>query len=180
MSVSEDPHLREAGRQPQSDQSVTPATRATKLTLISLFVGVLATFAGRVVKREDDVVLKPFDLLMLGLASFRIGRMIAFEGVAAPLREPFTDTKPDGSGAGQTVVATGSGPRRVFGELFSCPICLGTWVAAGLVYGLHLLPRPTRLLIAIMSTTGVAELMYSITEALDWNARAARRQCRDN
>jgi hypothetical protein len=116
---------------------------------------------------------------MLGLSSFRIGRMIAFEGVAAPLREPFTDTRPDGSGAGQTVVASGTGFRRVLGELVSCPICLGTWVAAALVYGLQLSPRPTRLLMAVMSTTGVAELVYSITEALDWTARAARRQCRD-
>lgn len=179
MAVSEDPHLREAGRPVQNDQSLTPETRAAKLTLISLFVGVLATFAGRVVKREQDVTLKPFDLLMLGLSSFRIGRMIAFEGVGAPLREPFTDTQPDGSGAGQTVVASGTGIRRVLGELVSCPICLGTWVAAALVYGLQLSPRPTRLLMAVMSTTGVAELVYSITEALDWTARAARRQCRD-
>jgi hypothetical protein len=179
MSVTEDAHLREAGRAQRSAQLATPEIRAAKLTLMSLFIGVLATFAARLVKREEDLVLKPFDLLMLGLASFRIGRMVAFEGVAAPLREPFTDTRPDGSGAGHTVVASGTGARRVLGELVSCPICLGTWVAAGLVYGLQLMPRPTRLLMAVMSTTGVAELIYSVTEALDWTARAARRQCRD-
>ena len=55
-------------------------TRAAKLTLISLFLGVLATFAGRVVRRDHDLTLKPFDLLLLGLSSFRVGRMIAFEG----------------------------------------------------------------------------------------------------
>ena len=153
--------------------------RATKLTLISIFVGVLGTFASRVVRRETDVTLRPFDLLLLGLSCFRIGRLIAFEGVGAPLREPFTETRVDSSGAGQTVVAAGHGPRRVIGELLSCPICLGTWVAAALVYGLHLLPRPTRVLLAIMGTTGAAELCYSATEALDWNARAARRACRD-
>ena len=152
-------------------------TRATKLTLISVFLGILGTFAGRLVRREDHLNLKPFDLLMLGLSAFRMGRMIAFEGVAAPLREPFTETRDDASGAGQTVVASGQGMRHVVGELMSCPICAGTWVAAGLVYGLHLLPGPTRVLLAIMSTTGVAELCYSTTEALDWNARAARRRC---
>lgn len=152
-------------------------TRATKLTLMSVFLGVLGTFAARAMRGEHELNLRPFDLLLLGLASFRVGRMVAFEGVAAPIREPFTETQPDGSGAGQTVVAAGSGARRVFGELVSCPICVGTWVAAGLVYGLHLLPRQTRLFLAIMSTTGVAELCYSLTEALDWNARAARRRC---
>jgi len=164
---------------PVSQGDDRAATRATKLTLISIFLGVLATVASRRIKREDDLVLKPFDLLLLGLSSFRIGRMIAFEGVAAPLREPFTTTKPDDSGAGQTVVATGQGVRFVLGELVSCPICIGTWTAAGLVYGLHLLPRPTRLVLAIMGTTGVAELCYSATEALDWTARAARRRCGD-
>jgi hypothetical protein len=152
-------------------------TRATKLTLMSVFLGVLATFAARLVRRDTDLSLKPFDLVMLGLSTFRMGRMIAFEGVAAPLREPFTETREDASGAGQTVVARGEGPRHVLGELVSCPICAGTWVAAALVYGLHLLPGPTRVLLAIMSTTGVAELCYSVTEALDWNARAARRRC---
>jgi hypothetical protein len=154
-------------------------TRATKLTLISIFVGILGTFAGRLVRREDRLHLRSFDLLMLGLSTFRMGRMIAFEGVAAPLREPFTETRDDASGAGQTVVASGHGMRHVFGELMSCPICAGTWVAAGLVYGLHLLPGPTRVLLAIMSATGVAELCYSTTEALDWTARAARRRCGD-
>jgi hypothetical protein len=153
--------------------------RATKLTLMSVFLGVMATFAARLVKRDTDVVLRPFDLLQLGLTSFRIGRMIAFEGVTAPLREPFTETRLDGSGAGQTVVAAGRGSRHVIGELMSCPICMGTWVAAGLVYGMHLFPRPTRLLLAIMSTTGIAEVCYAVTEALEWNAQAARRACRD-
>jgi hypothetical protein len=151
--------------------------RATKLTLMSVFLGVLGTFGARLVKADRDVMPRPFELVLLGLASFRVGRMIAFEGVAAPIREPFTETRPDASGAGQTVVASGSGARRVFGELVSCPICVGTWVAAGLVYGLHLLPRPTRLFLTIVGTTGVAELCYSLTEALDWNARAARHRC---
>ena len=66
--------------------------------------------------------------------------------------------------------------QHALGELLSCPICTGTWVAAGLVYGLHLAPRPTRVLLAIMSTTGVAHLLYSLTEALSWIGHAARRQ----
>jgi hypothetical protein len=155
----------------------TGQTRATKLTLMSVFVGVLCTFAARLMHKGQDLNLRPFDLLMLGLTSFRVGRMIAFEGVAAPLREPFTETRPDDSGAGQTVVATGHGARHVIGELMSCPICAGTWVAALLVYMLHLLPGPTRVFLAIMSTTGVAETTYSLTEWLDWNARAARQKC---
>jgi Protein of unknown function (DUF1360) len=153
--------------------------RATKLTLVAVFLGLLATFSTRLIPTNRDLMPRPYELLMLGLASFRIGRMIAYEGVAEPLREPFTSTRLDDSGAGQTVVATGFGARFVLGQLMSCPICIGTWVAAALVYGLHLVPRPTRLLLAIMSTVGVAQLCHSLTEWLDWNARAARRRCSD-
>ena len=154
-------------------------TNATKLTLISLFLAILGTFSTRVVRDRPPLRLQPLDLLQLGLSSFRIGRMVAFEGVGAPLRAPFTETRPDDSGAGDTVVAEGTGARRAIGELLSCPICAGTWVAAGLVYGLHLAPRPTRVLMAIMSTTGLAQVLYDGTEALTWTAEAARRQCAD-
>lgn len=153
------------------------ATQTTKLTFMSVFLAVLAVFSSRITRRGQTVQVGPFDLLLLGLSSFRVGRMIAYEGVAAPLREPFTATRMDSSGAGETTVAEGSGVRRALGELLSCPICSGTWVAAGLVYGLHLLPRPTRLFLAIMGTTGVAQILYALTEALTWSARAQRRQC---
>lgn len=152
-------------------------TRASKLTLVSVFLALFGTFAARLIPSNRDLRLGPYELLLLGLASFRIGRMLAYEGVTEPLREPFTRTQPDDSGAGQTVVARGQGARFVLGQLFSCPICIGTWVAAGLVYGLQLLPRPTRLLLAIMSTVGLAQMCHSVTEWLDWNARAARRNC---
>src|SRR5215204_2224619 len=134
-------HVADAPRDAPAQRDERQQSHAAKLTLISIFLGILTSLATRVVRRDQNVALKPFELLLLGLSSFRIGRMIAFEGVAAPLREPFTETLPDSSGAGATVVAAGVGWRRVIGELFSCPICIGTWVAAGLVYGLHLLPQ---------------------------------------
>jgi hypothetical protein len=117
------------------------------------------------------------DLLLLGLSSFRVGRMLAFEGVAAPLREPFTETRDDAYGVAQTVVAEGRGPRRAIGELLSCPICAGTWVSAAMVYGLQLFPGPTRAFMAIVGTTGVAQVLHSLTEALAWTAQAARKSC---
>lgn len=154
-----------------------PATdRTTKLTLAGVFLSGLAGFSTLLARRDEQVQIAPLDLLMLGLATYRSGRLVAFERVAAPLREPVTETVPDGSGAGETVVATGEGWRWALGELVSCPVCVGTWVAAGLVYGLHLAPRPTRTYLAIMSATGVAQLLSETTEALTWSSHAARRR----
>lgn len=151
------------------------ASRATKLVLTSFFFSTIAAFSTRLRGDPNAPLLKPFDLLLLGLSAYRTGHMISFERVAEPLRAPFTQTIPDGSGAGETVVARGKGVRWALGELFSCPICVGTWAAAGLLYGLHLLPRPTRVYMTIMGATGVAEIIYALTEALVWLGHAQRK-----
>ncbi len=151
------------------------ANRATKLSLTGAFLAIMAAFSARLGRRQETLEIRPFELVLLGLSTYRTGRLVAFDRVAAPLREPFTETKADDSGAGETVVARGSGTRWVLGELISCPVCVGTWVAAGLVYGLHLAPRPTRVYLAVMGTTGAAELLNYSAEALGWLGRAARK-----
>lgn len=150
--------------------------RSSKLTLAGAFLGLLGAFSALLRRRNEQMQLRPLDLAMLGLSTYRTGRLLAFERVAQPLRAPVTETVPDGSGAGEAIVATGKGWRWTLGELVSCPICIGTWVAAGLVYGLHLAPRPTRVFLAIMSSTGVAQILTETTEALTWAGRAARKQ----
>ncbi|HZS00163.1 MAG TPA: DUF1360 domain-containing protein [Chloroflexota bacterium] len=156
------------------DEESRQLTQATKLTLIGVFLGLLAAFTARQASRGEDVQISPFDLLLLGLTTYRAGHLIAYERVAEPVRAPLTETVPDRSGVGETVVASGRGVRYALGELVSCPICVGTWAAAGLVYGLHLAPRPTRVFLAVMSTTGLAELLHCSTEAASWVGRAAR------
>ncbi|MHB9092403.1 MAG: DUF1360 domain-containing protein, partial [Chloroflexota bacterium] len=94
--------------------------------------------------------------------------------VAEPIRAPFTTTVPDSSGIGETVVARGKGVRWSLGELFSCPVCLATWVAAGLLYALDFIPRPTRIYVGVMSIAGVAEIVYGLSEALSWTGHAKR------
>lgn len=149
---------------------------ATKLTLAGIFMGGLASFTVLPRHGEEEPEFRPFDLLVLGLATYRTGRLVAFERVAAPLREPVTKTVPDASGAGEAVVAAGTGWRWTLGELLSCPTCIGTWVAAGLVSGMRLAPRPTNVFAAIMSITGVAQLLSEATEALTWSSRSARKR----
>ena len=140
------------------------------------FLAILGLFAGREQRRQDQPPLSPFDFVLLGLAVFRGGRLIAYDHVAAPLREPFTETVPDSSGAGDTVEPEGHGAQRALGELLSCPICAGTWVAAGLTYGLRILPAPTRLLMTILAAAGAAEWLNASVEAMSWFGQAARRE----
>jgi hypothetical protein len=156
-----------------SSQKLPTSERNTLLALIGLFGSVLAVTA--LIKRNRvRTPTSALDFAMLGLATFRMGRLVAFDKVAEPLREPFTKTIPDESGAGETVVAAGHGPREKIGELLSCPICAGTWIAAGLVVGLQFLPGPTRLLMTVMSAIGLAEVLNAATEALTWAGQKQR------
>ncbi len=100
---------------------------------------------------------------MLILVTFRLGRLVSFDKVTEPLRQPFTETVEDSSGVGKTVIPVGSGMRHALGELLSCPICAGTWIAAALVYGLGLVPQLTRALLTIMAAVGGAELINAAT-----------------
>jgi hypothetical protein len=114
------------------------------------------------------------DLALLVLATFRLGRLIAYDVVMEPFRRPFARTVPDATGAGETVEPHGTGVRRALGQLFSCPICTGTWVAAVLVYGLYTFPGPTRVFLAIMAVIGAAELLNALEETFCWSGQLAR------
>jgi hypothetical protein len=73
-------------------------------------------------------------------------------------------------------VFEGSGVQKAIGALIACPTCSGTWAAAFMVYGLRVAPGPTRLFLAIMSATGLAEFDNSSNEALRWTSSAERKQ----
>lgn len=150
------------------------ASRATKIVLTGIMMGSMLVFGRRRDDKSPMFDLNLRDLVLLGLASYRTGRIIAFERIAEPIRAPFTQTVPDDSGFGQTVVAKGRGVQWSFGELLSCPVCVATWAAAGLLYGLHLIPRPTRIYAGVMGIAGAAELIYGLSESLSWFGHAKR------
>jgi hypothetical protein len=152
--------------------------RASYATLSGLFISLFAAFVARDQQNQEHTRIRPFDLMLLGIATYRLGRLIAYDKIAETYRKPFTQTVEDSSGMGKTVVPKKqiSGFARAIGELVSCPICAGTWVAAGLTYGLYLFPRPTRIFLTMMSSVGIAELLNAATEALKWTGRAEREE----
>ncbi len=164
-------------QQRQRDQ---PRERATYLTLVGLFLGLFAAFSKRERDEQRPLAIGPLDLALLRLATFRAGRLAAYDRVTEPLRAPLTETRQDEYGAGENVVAAGSGARKAIGEMVSCPTCVGTWVSAGLVYGLRVAPRPTRLFLGMMGAMGLAELLDSANEAMSWAGKAARKESAPN
>ena len=142
--------------------------RATYLSLMGSFAGLFAATARQSGRHGSGLELSALDIALLGIATYRAGRLIAFDQVTEPLRAPVTEE------AGGGVQSEGSGVQAAIGEMLSCPTCIGTWIAASLVLGLRVAPAPTRTFLAFMSASGLAELLDYVSEALDSSKNAAQ------
>jgi hypothetical protein len=109
------------------------------------------------------------DVLLVGVATHKLSRLIAKDKVTSFLRAPFTRFQ-ESSGHGEVEEEPcGHGVRLAVGELLVCPYCLAQWVATGLTVGLVGAPRLTRLL----STVFVA---HTVSDFLQVAYRAAEDQ----
>ena len=92
------------------------------------------------------------DVARIGLASYKIGRLVAKDEVTSWVRAPVTRDEEDSEPKPE-------GPARALGELVTCPYCIGVWTAAGLSYALVLFPRETRVVTTIFSAQAVADFL---------------------
>jgi hypothetical protein len=154
--------------------NLTKSTKGSYALLSGVFNVGLALFCWR--RKAERLDLKDWGLLTL--ATFRMSRMVAYDKVMQTYRSPVVEVVPHDSGAGETTQAKPgtTGIKRALGELISCPICNGTWISAGLVYGLCLAPNYTRTLINVMSVMGAVEIMNAAFEAVQWKGELARHQ----
>lgn len=159
-----------------STESNTIRRRYTYSTLSGLFVAIFTGFSFLQARRNKEFRTNALELAQLGLASYRLGRMVAYDKIFEPYRAPFAKTVPDPTGAGDTTEPRGRGAREAIGELLTCPICAGTWIAAGLVYFLGLFPNAARTFLAMMSAIGLAEFLNSASEAFEWLGQAEREE----
>ena len=83
------------------------------------------------------------DLAALAAATIKATRALSRERVGAFVRQPFVEGNAE---VGEHEEPAGTGFQRAFGELVTCPRCLGTWTAAGLASTQVLMPRFGRLL----------------------------------
>ncbi|HLH22728.1 MAG TPA: DUF1360 domain-containing protein [Chloroflexota bacterium] len=114
------------------------------------------------------------DIVLLGVASYKLSRLLAKDSVTSVIRAPFTQFE-EASGASEVNERPrGRGMQKALGELLTCPFCVGQWVAAALAYGLVLAPRATRLIAAIYSAVAIADFLQYGYEAVRKQAEAPR------
>jgi Protein of unknown function (DUF1360) len=64
------------------------------------------------------------DLLLLGIGTHKLSRIIAKDRVTAPVKAPFTQFEKSAGSGEVEENARGSGLQAVIGELVSCPYCM--------------------------------------------------------
>jgi Protein of unknown function (DUF1360) len=107
------------------------------------------------------------DVLLIGVASHKLSRLIAKDRVTSFLRAPFTRFQ-ESSGHGEVEEEPcGHGLRLAVGELLVCPYCLAQWVATGLSLGLVGAPRLTRLASTIFVAHTVADFLQAAYRAAE-------------
>src|SRR5215217_760908 len=109
----------------------------------------------------------PYDVLLAGIATHKLSRLIAEDKVTGFLRAPFTRyQEPAGHGEVEEE-PRGRGLRMATGELLVCPYCLAQWIVGGFAVGYVYAPRLTRLAAATWTAHAIADaaqLAYSGAE----------------
>lgn len=146
---------------------------ASYATLLGIYN---TTFAGLLLaantsKRRLPEQVGYADLALLGMATYKLSRVIAKDRVTSPLRAPFTEyVEPAGESEIKEKVR-GEGMQRAVGDLVTCPYCLSPWVAAALTFGLVFRPRATRLVMATMAAATVSGFLHRATDAIKENEK---------
>jgi hypothetical protein len=120
-------------------------------------------------KRGRELAERPAlgDLLLVGVASHKLSRLIGKDKVTSPVRAPFTELEGRGGPGEFEEAARGTGARKAIGELLVCPYCLGLWVVAAFSLGLLFAPRLTRFVAAVFSALTVSDFLQIAYKAAE-------------
>ena len=133
----------------------------------------IALGGGLLVARRQGRALpetvRMYDVVLIGVATHKLSRLITKDKVTSVLRSPFTRFQEKAGHGEVEEAARGHGLRLAVGELLVCPYCIAHWVACAFTLGLVFAPRLTRLLAGMWSA-------HAIADAAHLAYRAAARQ----
>lgn len=111
-------------------------------------------------RRHRHIWPKPgfFDLVLLGLATARLSRLITRDKIMRPVRAPLTAAEIEAGGELKEH-AKGSGLVRAAGELLTCPRCTAVWAASGLALGFFASPASARFAGLLLSSSLISDFV---------------------
>lgn len=114
------------------------------------------------------------DIVLFGVATHKLSRLLTKDVVTSSLRAPFTEFEGQAGLNEVNEKPRGTGMQRALGELLSCPFCTGQWIAAFFAYGLVLSPRITRLVGSIFAMLTLSDFLHLAYEATRKRAEQPR------
>jgi hypothetical protein len=130
------------------------------LPLIGVYVlgsgaaAVAAQRAGRAEFRPG-----PWEMFKFVAATHKISRTLAKDPVTSPFRAPFTHFEGTSAPSELAESVRGTGVVHSVGELLTCPMCLGQWVATALSAGMVFAPALTRQVITIFAAVAGSDVL---------------------
>jgi hypothetical protein len=100
------------------------------------------------------------DIVLLGVATHKLSRLITKDRATSFLRAPFVRYEGSAGHGEVDEEPRGHGVQRAVGELLVCPYCLATWVAGGFVAGMAVSPRRTRAVAGLFATVAIADGLH--------------------
>jgi len=107
------------------------------------------------------------DIALLGLATFKLSRIITKDKVTSFVRAPFTRYEGRAGPAEVSEEPRGRGLRYAIGELVVCPYCIGQWIGTGLLGAYLYKPRATRAVASLFAIVTVADYLQQAWAAVD-------------
>ena len=145
-----------AGRAPQQERPL-----GAYAALAGIYGGAVGGTIAVLRARGHDLPerVSAADVVMVGVATHKVSRLITKDKVTRFVRAPFTHfQEPSGHGEVEEEPA-GHGVRLAVGELLICPYCVGQWIATGLVLGLVGAPRLTRATTAVFAAHTISDFL---------------------
>jgi Protein of unknown function (DUF1360) len=167
QATTDDKHL------PNPAEGYAPPSDRPPLLSYAMFMGLFGTLFGTGLLaakrrgRELPERIATADLLLVGVASHKLSRLIGKDKVTSPLRAPFTELEGAGGPGELEERSRGTGARKAIGELLICPYCLGLWVVAGFAIGLLFAPRLTRYLAAVFTALTLSDFLQIAYKAAE-------------
>lgn len=123
---------------------------------MALFVAINAILLAKYAEDLALIQVGALEVVVLGLAVYRMANIVSNEPVTKPLRAPFVDEVPQDGKVVEKPKRTGF--RGALGLLIYCPSCTGVWIAAAIVYLYAFWPAQVFVVALFLALSGIERL----------------------
>lgn len=131
--------------------------------LVAGHLAIMGTAMGLLRRRGVELgKMEPGELLLTGVATYKLSRVITKSWIGTAIRAPFTQYVEQDSGDEVKETARGHGLQEAIGDLVTCPFCTAHWVASALVLSHDAAPGPTRAVTRILAVDAISDTLQYV------------------